>query len=121
VQALGDQEDDVCMEAMRFAFDNPDRKSTKPLVSYLGREDAKYRWKAVEVLGRIRDPEAAPVLLGLLQDETLDVQTRSRACGVLAMLGHKPAEPVIQKMAKQGSDSELTRVARESLKLFKEK
>jgi len=119
-RALSDEEDEVALEAMRFLFDHPSRRATQPLLNYLERPEAKHRWKAVEVLGRIKDPGSAPALLNRLQDESEDTAVRSRACGVLGLLKYKPAEFTIRSIAEYKPGTELGRVAKETLKLFEE-
>lgn len=120
LKAIHDSEDDVCIEALRFAFDNPCTECTAPILEYLGREDVRYQCKAIEVLGRIKDPAAAPRLLELLEDETSAPDVRSRACGVLALMKNDAAEPVIRRIAGQKSGSKLCAVAQECLKLYGE-
>jgi len=119
-KALSDEEDEVALEAMRFLFDHPSRKATLPLLNYIERSEAKHRWKAVEVLGRIKDPESAPILLSRLQDESENIAVRMRACGVLGLLKYEPAEPVIRSIVESQPGTELGKVANETLKLFEE-
>ncbi len=120
LKAIGDTEDGVCIEAMRFAIDNPGKEYTSPILAYLDRKGAKHQCKAIEVLGFIQDPAAAPRLLELLADENAAPEVRSRACGVLALMKNDAAEPVIRRIAGQKSGSQLSAVAQECLKLYGE-
>ena len=117
-KALEDPEEDVRMESMRFFFDNPAKEATAPLVSYIEKRESKNRWKAIEVLGRIKDSSCAPALLIILQDRSADIPTRSRACAVLGLLKHQPARSIIQQLSQGDQESDLTKVANETLKTF---
>lgn len=118
--AVADEDEEVALVAMRFLFEHPSELGTKPLLRYLARKDAKYRWKAVEALGRCKDPASAPALMALLADDSEDPALRARACGVLGLLKHPPAEPLIRALAESQPGTDLGRTALETLKLFRE-
>lgn len=54
-------------------------------IRMLGEEDPARRWKAAEVLARIRDPDGVEPLIGALQDQ--DWRVRQKAAWALGMIG----------------------------------
>ena len=93
VAELGDRNGMVRRHA-REALEQVGRATTPYLIEKLQSPIADVRWEATKALGHIADPKAAPALVGMLMDQSFEIQWL--AAEALIALGRAAVRPLLE-------------------------
>jgi HEAT repeat protein len=94
-QALNDENEYVCRQAIGALGDIGNSLAIEPLLGFLNHWDEWIRETVAEALGKINDARVIEPLARLLRDESKDV--RERAAEALGNTGRREALSVLQK------------------------
>lgn len=89
------------------------------LIEVVSKEEDKVRWEAIEALGYIRDPEAAPILVEALLDENTD--NRWAASNALIELDRASLKPLFAGLMKHFGSTRFRIVAHHVLHVLKDR
>jgi HEAT repeat protein len=89
-------------------------------IGMLSDDDAGNRWKAAEILGRLRDPTAVVHLIETLWDD--DSRVRLKAAWALGRIGDKRAIPPLRRLYRMENEwgQEIITEALEAINLSKD-
>lgn len=112
LQRLGDADPGVRQSVMAALGTLKVTRAVRPLAEVAGQfsafaKEVDSQKAAIMALGSIRDPQAVPVLVGLLRRRTwlnrrLNDEVRAAAAAALGTLGTEPASEALQAEAKRG-------------------
>jgi HEAT repeat protein len=91
------------LEALGEMGDVNDKKAVEALVAAINDPDMRIRIKAIDVLGRMRAPDAIPLLVQQLFMRDTDLGTRQRILACLGKIGDARATtPIVDFLARAG-------------------
>jgi HEAT repeat protein len=88
------------------------------LVDVVSKGEGRARWEAIEALGRIGDPVAAPALVEALRDEDMDI--RWAASNSLIEMDRAAIKPLLEALTKELDSVWLREGAHHILHVFKD-
>jgi len=101
IEALGDKESNVRLEAARALWHINDAASIPALVTALGDTDSQVRHIAHNTLNNLRDASAIPGVAAMLSSDRQEA--REYAAAVLQMIGDNTAVPALLETMKRGT------------------